>query len=357
MDSLISFYHEWRQESNPWRECYREGAGIFETRFSVYFAVFTIFYLIGYAIQRNHDAAVKANRSPPDPRSLGALIASRPTVIAGTVHSLVTAVIAVGILILHYIQLGRGFSQSAWVYEGTDLIRVWQTVVLPLSLSYFVADCFFYCLPKKDAIIFFHHVVMCFCHYPVGHNRGAILAGAGDIQWVTWLSIVGYTSEVSTAVMNYRWYLLNTLEEDWIGFGIVNCFVAASWAGRVVMFTYLLLVEIFPRAHLYIAKKQILTFTVMVFGHFGIGMLSLYWCILMCRGGIRSLFVFKKKAQVQDPNKKSSFAELVGLSNAGSPNRESISKKILHEADAYVDGTLFRNGRGMTNEHGTKKSQ
>jgi hypothetical protein len=184
-----------------------------------------------------------------------------------------------------------------------------------------------------------------------------VLAGAGDIPWVTWLSIFGYISEVSTAVMNYRWYLLNTLEEDWIGFGVVNCFVAASWAGRVVMFTYLLLVEIFPRAHLYIAKKQILTFTVMVFGHFGIGMLSLYWCILMCRGGIRSLFVFQKKSRAQGPNKKSSFAESVGLNNAESPNRESISKKILHEADAYVDGTLFRNGHAMTQEYGTKKSQ
>jgi hypothetical protein len=228
-------------------------------------------------------------------------------------------------------------------------------VGLPISLSYFFADCFFYCLPKNDAIIFVHHVIMCFCHYPVGHDSGAILAGAGDISWVTWLSIVGYTSEVSTAVMNYRWYLLNTLEEDWIGFGIVNVFVTSSWAGRVVMFTYLLIAEIFPRAHMYFDKKQILTFSVIVFGHFGIGMLSLYWCVIMCRGGIRSLFTFKKKSRKEGARRSSGFAESVGLNSADSPTRESIPKKVLHEADAYVDGTLYNNG--MAKSNGYKKSQ
>lgn len=239
--------------------------------------------------------------------------------------------------------------------DETNLIEVWQTVGLPLSLSYFFADCFFYCLPKKDFIIFVHHVIMCFCHYPVGHNAGAVLAGAGDISWVAWLSIVGYTSEVSTAVMNYRWYLLNTLEEDWIGFGIVNVFVTSSWAGRVVMFTYLLIAEIFPRAHMYFDKKQILTFSVMVFGHFGIGLLSLYWCVIMCRGGIKSLFVFKKKSR-KNGTKSTGFAESVGLNNADSPTRGSIPKKIIHEADAYVDGSLY-NGNGKTTRNGSKKRQ
>jgi len=339
----MEFLYEWRQESNPWKECYREGAGIFETRFSVYFLGFSTLYLIGYQIKRSHNPGAKSiPGSPSDPRSLCALIASRPTVIAGTVHSLVTAIIACGILFLHY------RNDRVWVVEGTDLIKVWQTVGLPISLSYFFADCFFYCIPRKDIIIFVHHVIMCFCHYPVGHDSGAILAGAGDISWVTWLSIVGYTSEVSTVVMNYRWYLLNTLEEDWVGFGIVNVFVTSSWAGRVVMFTYLLIAEIFPRAYIYLDKKQILTFS-------GIGILSLYWCIIMCRGGIKSLFVFKKKSRIGG-NINGGFAESVGLNNAESPARESIPKKIIHEVDAYVDGSLY-NGSGNVGSNGTKKSQ
>ena len=197
---------------------------------------------------------------------------------------------------------------------------------------------------------------MCFCHYPVSHNSGAVLAGAGDIPWVTWLSIVGYTSEVSTAVMNYRWYLLNTLEEDWIVFGIVNVFVTSSWAGRVVMFSYLLIAEIFPRAHMYFEKKQILTFSVMVFGHIGIGMLSLYWCIIMCRGGVKSLFTFKKKYRKAGDDKQASFAESVGLNSGDSPARESLPKKIIHEAGAYVDGSLF-NGNGKSASNGRQKSQ
>lgn len=345
---LITSY----QESNPWIESFRKGAGIFELRFAIYFLLFTALYLIGYAIERRYDAAVKANpTSPPSSRSMNALIASRPTVIAGTFHSVATAFIAVVILILHY-ENGR-----TWEYEGTNLIRVWQRVGLPISLSYFFADCFFYCLPKKDAIIFVHHVIMCFCHYPVGHDSGAILAGAGDIPWVTWLSIVGYTSEVSTAVMNYRWYLLNTLEEDWIGFGIVNSFVAASWAGRVVMFTYLLIVEISPRTHMYIAKKQVLTYAVMVFGHFGIGMLSLHWCMIMLRGGIRSLFVFKKKSS-RSKKTSAGFAESVGLNHEESPRkRESVANKIIHEADAYLDGTLFSNSNGESVDNEKTKKQ
>lgn len=345
LDSIINFYQEWRQESNPWREAYTKGGGIFETQFAIYCIGFIILYIIGYACQHSHDAAVKANPdSPPDPRSVKSLIASRPTVIAGTVHSIASAVIAVGILVLHNQQKSEDSSSSdgAWVYEGTDLIKVWQTVGLPLSLSYFVADCFFYCLPKKDAIIFFHHILMCICHYPVGCDSGALLAGAGDTEWVTWLSIVGYTSEVSTAVMNYRWYLLQTLEKDWIGFGIVNVFVAASWAGRVVMFTYLLLVEIFPRTGNYIEMKQIFTYAVMVFGHAGIGLLSLYWCMIMCRGGIKSLFVFKKQKGGKG-NNNAGFAGAVGLNGASPEKGHSPlrSSKLIQEANAYVDGSLF----------------
>ena len=96
------------------------------------------------------------------------------------------------------------------------------------------------------------------------------------------------------AVMNYWWYLINTLEENWIGFGIVNSFVVASWAGRVILFTYLLIVEIFPRMPLYVEQEKMLTFGVMVFGHTGIGLLLLHWCIVMCHGGLKNLFASRR---------------------------------------------------------------
>merc|ERR1711862_79492 len=170
----------------------------------------------------------------------------------------------------------------------------------------------------------------------------------GDPNWVTWLSVVGYTSEVSTALMNYRWYLINTLEEDWVGFGVTNVLTVLGWGGRVIMFTYLLVVEILPRYELYKEHQQMFTFCVIIFGHGGIGLLSLYWCYVMTRGGLKSLFVFEKKVRkILKPNQGFVFA-------AGVEGKESIKKKdsrttltesplkaLEEEAEAYVGGTLF----------------
>lgn len=321
MSAIIDFYEEWRQDSNPWLECYREGKGVFEIQFAYYSVGFILLYLLGNYIKKIHQAAVEKaandeNAPFPNPRSLTALIASRPTVLAGSIHSIATAVIAVGILIF------RHLAGNSWDYRGIDLIKVWQTVGLPISISYFIMDCFFYCLPRKDLIIFVHHVIMCFCHYPVGHDSGSTILGLGDKEWITWLSIMGYTSEVSTAFMNYRWYLLNSLEENWIGFGVVNVLVVAGFGGRVVMFSYLLMWEIFPRAHMYIDQRQLFTYAMMVFGHVGIGMLSLYWCIVMCKGGLKSLFVFKKKTQSTTLRQGFSFADVARGDDAPKRNGE-----------------------------------
>lgn len=295
--------------NNPWIECFIKGEWIFEKRFLLYSLGYCFLAYIGNTIQKHYFQAVKTkdpNNPPPDHRSLTALIASRPTVLAATVHSVATSVIACGILLLHY-------STQSWTYNGINLLQVWQTVGLPISISYFLTDCYFYCLPRKDGLIFVHHIIMCLCHYPVVHDSAALMSGAGKIDWVVWLSIIGYTSEVSTAVMNYRWYLINTLEKNWIGFGITNSFVAASWAGRVVMFTYLLIFEIFPRKDEYVAQDQMLSYSVMVFGHAAIGLLSLHWCIVMLRPGLKNLFVFKKKKvkPVEEMKEGFSFADEV----------------------------------------------
>ena len=122
------------------------------------------------------------------------------------------------------------------------------------------------------------------------------------------------------------------------------------------MFTYLLVVEIFPRMNDYIEQQQIFTYSVMVFGHGSIGLLSLYWCIVMCKGGLKSLFVFKKKTpKVLSSTQGFSFAdEVAGKNNTpggdspSSPERlrrkssvGSPLKIIADEAQAYKDGTIF----------------
>jgi len=340
--------------TNPWVESFLQGEFIFESRFLLYSVGYIIVSIFGNWCQSSYHAAAKANpKSPPSPTSIKSLIASRPTVIAATIHSVATSVIAVGILVLYYNHNNNNNqdSSSPWLYQYNEtttinLIHVWQRVGLPISLSYFVTDCYFYCLPRKDMVIFIHHCIMCFCHYPVGNEYGASLAGVGDVEWVTWMSIVGYTSEVSTAVMNYRWYLINTLEKNWIGFGIVNGFVVASWAGRVILFTTLLIKEIFPRYQMYIDHQQLFTYAVLIFGHAGIGLLSLHWCIVMCKGGIKSLFVFKKKKRptVLNPQQGFSFAEEVG-GGSGSNQSSNPLKIIEEEAEAYKDGTIFTEGQ------------
>jgi hypothetical protein len=348
--------------NNPWTECLLHGDFIFEKRFLMFSLGYILVGSLGNRIQRSYQAAVRENpESPPDARGWKSMIASRPTVIAATLHAISTSVLAVGVLIAYYGNRTHDVDgpSSPWLYRGTtDLIHVWQRIGLPISLSYFVTDCYFYCLPRKDAIIFVHHCIMCFCHYPVSCAGGVTLSGAGDAEWATWLSIVGYTSEVSTALMNYRWYLINTLEENWVGFGIVNGFVVVSWAGRVILFAHLLIAEIFPRMFVFIEKGQLFTYAVMVFGHASIGLLSLHWCIVMCRGGLRSLFVFKKQKRPPglNPQQGFSFAEEVGgrkniedapVSKLRSPRdalkiiEEEVQNIIEEEVQAYKDGTLF----------------
>merc|ERR1719199_1864216 len=95
--------------------------------------------------------------------------------------------------------------------------------------------------------------------------------------------------------MNYRWYLLQTLEADWVGFAIVNVLVVMSWSYRIVLFVYLLLWEIIPRTPQYVETKQLLTYIIMFSGHAIIGALSVYWLQLMCKGGIKGMLTFRKK--------------------------------------------------------------
>lgn len=339
LTSLRDFFLEWRAESNPWRESYREGGGTFETIFLGFVALFVLLNWLGSVLGRKLG------------RPLGPPLSRRPTVLAASFHSGSTSVIAI------YLLLFRGDDDDD---KGGRSV-VWQRVALPLSLAYFVVDVYWYCLPTNDVLIAFHHFVMCFCHYPVGHDSGAVLAGAGDKEWVVWLSIAGYTSEISTVLMNYRWYLLQTLEEDWIGFAVVNVFVVLSWMARIVLFGYLLTFEIAPRFALYVEKKQLLTYVIMVVGHAVIGLLSCYWVRVMCRGGVRSLITFQKrddKKQKGDDSEGTpfSFGDDIGRDSKGKEAEKRqvssphlVFKKGMEEAEAYVEGTLFDGGEPTTN--------
>jgi hypothetical protein len=113
-----------------------------------------------------------------------------------------------------------------------------QVLGLPLSLAYFLGDIYWYCIPQRDYLIAFHHATMLACHYPVGsdaggskaerrpaekgggrrrrqHGRtrtGAALCGAGDALFAVRLSLLGYLCELSNPLMNWRWWLMQTLQ-------------------------------------------------------------------------------------------------------------------------------------------------
>jgi len=177
-----------------------------------------------------------------------------------------------------------------------------------------------------------------------------------------WLSIAGYTSEISTVMMNYRWYLLKTLESggggggktgrSGMGFAVINVLVALSWAFRVCLFAYLLVFEIADRAPLYVAKKQLLSFVVCVAGHASIGLLSMHWFLLMCRHGVRGLLVFeKKKGKTTTKGGDDggfSFGSDIGRGGQENGKRTAPSspgglsrRGLEEETGAFVDGTLF----------------
>lgn len=327
----MDFYREWRHESNPWREAHRsdaeEGGNKFLTSFLFFLVTFAALNALGKFIGK---------RRPDSPLS------TRPTVLAGTFHALATSAISIYLLVA---RPSDDVRVSALSSEPTIDWSLWQAVAIPLSLAYFAADAVWYCLPRSDGLIFFHHVIMCFCHYPIINHAGATLAGGGDAPFSTWLSVVGYTSEVSTCLMNYRWYLLQTLEGDWIGFAVVNVLVVLSWSYRIVLFAYLLLWEIMPRTPQYVEKKQLLTYFIMFSGHAIIGALSIYWLSLMCKGGIKGLLTFRRKKRKKLPEVGGfSFGDDIG--REGSVQDEKMGHGLIQqsvdEAKGYVEGTLFQ---------------
>jgi len=114
--------------------------------------------------------------------------------------------------------------------------------------------------------------------------------------------------------------------------------------------------------HMYMEQQQMFTFVMMVLGHAGIGLLSLYWCIIMCKGGIKSLFVFKKPQQKTTNGgvqRGLSFAEEVSgkrLDNGTEACHHNSPLKIIEEeAEAYKDGSLFTESPSETRQ--SKKIQ
>jgi len=195
--------------------------------------------------------------------------------------------------------LNHGNNQSL---PSIDTRYIWQVVALPLSLSYFLVDMIFYCYPRRDYIISLHHIFVIIAMYPVGNDEGAMLFGGGDRNWTVLMSAIAYISEVSTVLMNYKWYLLRTLDGPWIGFTLVNICAALSWFARIIWYTYALFFEIIPRAPLYVEKKQLSAYLFMFAGDIFFGVLSAYWLKGVCSRSFKFQPNALQKKKVGDEN-------------------------------------------------------
>jgi len=354
--NIHDFYLEWRAASNPWKECWRETwrnakldgsdaasvsatVGVFLRPFLPYLVLFVVLNELGKRLGRRY----------------GGPLSSRPTFLAGLFNSAATSALSLYLLV---VPSGEGRGSEG---EGEDLSHwyLWQTVAIPLSLAYFAVDCIYYCLPRGDWLIFVHHVVIAFCHYPALNRSGAAMAGCGDAGWVFWISAIGYSGEASTVLMNYRWYLIQTLEGDWWGFGFNNVLVVLSWAARVVLYPYLLAVEILPRAGLWMEHRQIMTLLTWVLGHSIIGLLSLYWLLILLKGGVKPLLTFQKSSKKKDSSSGGfSFGDDIGrgreVRKGKDATNRSIGRWILiqQKARGWVEGTLFDPKQPLKREHG-----
>merc|ERR1719197_1979008 len=101
--------------------------------------------------------------------------------------------------------------------------------------------------------------------------------------------------EVSNPLMNYRWWLLQTLNRNRIDFAIVNILLVASFAGRVVLMVWLIFGKIVPRIPLFLENNQLLALGVGLFGHVVVCLMSIHWLRILLKGGVTNLCTFKPR--------------------------------------------------------------
>jgi len=212
------------------------------------------------------------------------LLASRKTVLGGTLHGVGTSWMAMLIV--------GGVIDLSW----------WPAVGLPFSIAYLITDIVFYCWPKRDVVIFVHHLIMMFSHFTTGTTSGALICGAGDVKWAQWVSVVGYLSEIPNPFLNSRWYMLKTLKKNHVIFTVNNSILLVTWiVGRLIVLPSNLLL-IVPRFSDFAANGGYDCFAVLLIGHVIIVLLSIDWLLKLLRGGIQDFFVFNPKAEIFNPN-------------------------------------------------------
>jgi hypothetical protein len=286
MKTFVAFCREWLEASNPWRATAFDGSNELERNTIAIFFGFVALHCFMLQLKKNG--------------FLGDVLASRPTFVANNMHCCVVAPLACYLLWKNYHKEGKSVEDYA----------LWQQVGIPITLGYFMGDIVWYCIPAKyspfslaakfDFLMLFHHITMIACHYPTGSLAGATLCGAGDPLWSIELSCLGYLCEVSNPLMNYRWWLMQTLSKHRADFSVTVVLLVTSFIARVALLFGLIFFYILPKFHAFMEQKQVFIYIVCVAGHTIIMLLSMYWLNVLTKSGISRMLYFvppKKKAR------------------------------------------------------------
>jgi hypothetical protein len=261
----------------------------------------TIFYFF-LAFIANHFLALLLAKI------FGHPLSTRPTVIGSTVHGIVTSIASITILLL-----------------GTEYYYVWQRVVIPFSIGYFLADILVYCIPKRDLLITVHHLTVILCHYPVGENMSAQICCGGDREFCVWLSMTGYTSEFAVPLLSTRWWLSQTLKQHIPVFAMLGVSIMTSFLTRCAIMVYLVF-QVVTRYDSFVELEQSWAFMVIFFGHVTVFFMSLHWLRIILQNGMTEYLQFKKR---EGESKGFSFQESitnVRKKPASSPAKEGVKQ-------------------------------
>jgi len=208
----------------------------------------------------------------------------RPTIVGSTFHAVVT-----------------GTSSVVVVTLGPEYYPIWQTILVPFSLGYFLADICLYCIPKRDFLITIHHITMLTCHFPVGEDVLAFMCSGGQKEFIIWLSMCGYTSEIVIPILSFRWWQTQVLKEHCRSFAITGGMIIICFVIRCVTMLFLTK-KVIDNYDNFIAYEQYLPLGVCVVGHVTICLMSLYWLFVILRNGVPRYLTF-----TEPPKSKFSF--------------------------------------------------
>lgn len=216
-----------------------------------------------------YGAGLAVGRATP-----GSAIASRPTVIYGTAHSVAVSSVALATI------------------AGLLPLSAWTDYGLPCSMGYFLFDTLACCLPKRDFGMLAHHIVTFAVHVPVGVASGAYITGAGDATWAINVSALTYLCEAPVPLLNTRWYMLKTLKEHSVLYTLNNALLLLLYAGTRLFMMAWSAATIFPRRAEFEAAGSSDIVGVFLVSHAAIFAMSAAWLVMLLKNGLRSFLTF-----------------------------------------------------------------